>query len=127
MLYIEDNEVNAQLMRAILRQRPEIELRICADGGSGLAAARALTPGLILLDMHLPDMGGEAAAAALRADDRLCRAPVLVVSADATRMQIDTMRQFGVQACLTKPLELAETLRVIDLMLDGTGTTGYGR
>jgi len=38
---------------------------------------------------------------------------------DAARMQIDTMRQFGVQACLTKPLELAETLRVIDLTLDG--------
>ena len=102
--------------------------RFVAGGGTALPALEfEAGPDLILLDMHLPDMGGEAVAAALRADDRLCRTPVVVVSADATRMQIDTMRQFGVQACLTKPLELAETLRVIDLMLDGTGTTDCGR
>ena len=124
VLYIEDNEVNAQLMRAILRQRPEITLQINEDGCSGLAAARAEPPDLILLDMHLPDIGGEAVMAALRADERLCRTPVVVVSADATRLQISTMQELGVQAYLTKPLELAETLRVIDLMLDGAATTG---
>ena len=119
VLYIEDNEVNAHLMRAILRQRPEIELQICEDGRSGLAAAQAEPPNLILLDMHLPDIGGEDVMAALRADALLCRTPVVVVSADATRMQISAMQQLGVQAYLTKPLELAETLRVVDLFLGG--------
>ncbi len=44
VLYIEDNPDNAQLMRAVLRQRPDIALQICDDGASGLAAAHARPP-----------------------------------------------------------------------------------
>ncbi len=117
VLYIEDNEVNAQLMRAILRQRPEVVLEVCTDAASGLAAARREWPDLVLLDMHLPDADGDAVLAALRSEPRGATLPIVVVSADATHAQISAMRQRGVHDYLTKPLELGATLRVVDEVL----------
>ncbi|MBC7940949.1 MAG: response regulator [Chitinophagaceae bacterium] len=126
VVYIEDNEVNAQLMRAILRQRPQIDLQIHAFAASALQALRAQPPDLILLDMHLPDASGEEVLAALQADPRLCRIPVVAVSADATHARIDAVLQRGVQAYLTKPLLLSDTLDVIDRMLAANRTIGLG-
>ena len=126
VVYIEDNEVNAQLMRAILRQRPQIDLQIHELAASALQALRDQPPDLILLDMHLPDASGEEVLAALQADPRLCRIPVVAVSADATRARIDAVLQRGVQAYLTKPLLLADVLDVIDRMLAASGMNGPG-
>ena len=47
------------------------------DGRSGIAAARALRPDIVLLDVHLPDIDGfEVAAALTRSDD----APIVVLT-----------------------------------------------
>jgi DNA-binding NarL/FixJ family response regulator len=47
------------------------------DGRSGIAAARALRPDIVLLDVHLPDLDGFGVAAALTgADD----APIVVLT-----------------------------------------------
>ena len=48
-------EVNAELMRAVLRMRPNLELSVATTIESGLARARQRRPDVILLDMHLPD------------------------------------------------------------------------
>ncbi len=78
--------------------------------------------------MHLPDMDGEAVMLALRADAQLCHVPVVVVSADATGLQMRTMQDLGVRAYLTKPLALAETLQTIDsCLLDGAAAPGDDR
>jgi PAS domain S-box-containing protein len=125
VVYIEDNEVNAQLMRAILRQRPHIQLQIHPLAMSGLGAVVADPPDLLLLDMHLPDGSGEQVLAALQADARLKRIPVVVVSADATHARVDAVLGSGVRAYLTKPLVLAETLSVVDqLLADGASKPG---
>ncbi len=126
VVYIEDNEVNAQLMRAILRQRPEVELEICIDAASGLAAVRRERPDLVLLDMHLPDADGEGVIAALRAEPAGAALPIVVVSADATQGQIDATRALGVRDYLTKPLNLAATLRVVDAVLAESGAPAVG-
>lgn len=123
VLYIEDNEVNAQLVRAILRQRPDLDLTTFALGLAGLEAARADPPDLILLDIHLSDARGEDLLDAMQADPRLRQVPVVVVSADATRDQAKSMLMRGALAYLTKPLEVAEALRVIDMALNSRATT----
>jgi PAS domain S-box-containing protein len=117
IVYIEDNEVNATLMRAILRQRPGIECRVYPRADLGLEAIRASPPDLILLDMHLPDAAGEDVLATLRAEDRLRQIPVVVVSADATYARIEAALKSGVQAYVTKPLLMADTLAVVDRFL----------
>jgi DNA-binding NarL/FixJ family response regulator len=47
------------------------------DGRSGIVAAHALRPDIVLLDVHLPDLDGfEVAAALTRSDD----APIVVLA-----------------------------------------------
>ncbi|CAD5373934.1 Histidine kinase [Rubrivivax sp. A210] len=124
VLYIEDNEVNALLMREILRLRPRVQLDLAATVAEGLELVRRHRPQLVLLDMHLPDAHGSVALDAIRADASLAGTVVIVVSADATRQQVNTMLARGARSYLTKPLRVPEALAAIDAALGVASPSG---
>ncbi len=86
-------------------------------GRAGLDLARERQPDLIALDLHLPDISGETVLEHLRADPSTVGIPVVVLSADATRRQIDRLLAAGAQAYLTKPLDVQAFLAVVDAHL----------
>ncbi len=112
--YIEDNETNIEVMRGILAQRPQVTLEVSMTGLDGLAAVRQRRPDLILLDMHLPDIGGLELLRHLKRDDVIADIPVLVVSADATPARIEQALTLGAAHYLTKPVDLGSFLRTLD-------------
>ena len=114
ILYIEDNVSNLALIEQLLEEKPEIELMSAMQGQLGLALARQHSPDLILLDLHLPDLPGWEVLAQLKASDATRNIPVIVISADATKRQIDRLMARGAIGYLTKPLEVQEFFRVID-------------
>ena len=59
ILYIEDNLSNISLVEQILSRYPGVRLLKARQGKLGLELANKQTPDWILLDLHLPDMGGE--------------------------------------------------------------------
>jgi PAS domain S-box-containing protein len=127
LLYIEDTVANIRLIEEVLRQRPSIELLPAMLGRLGLELAREHHPDLILLDLHLPDLGGEEVLERLRADDTTRDIPVVVLSADATKRELPRLLAAGVHAYLTKPIGLPRLLHVIDEVLepaDGDSTRG---
>jgi hypothetical protein len=94
---------------------------VAADRGeTGLRLAGEVHPDLILLDLHLPDVPGETVLTALKADPRTSSIPVVVLSADATPGRVTRAEVAGADHYLTKPLDLAEFLRVVEAVLDGT-------
>ena len=58
MLYIEDDDNNISLVKALLKRRPQIELQVAMNGRDGIQAAIDKQPALILLDNRLPDATG---------------------------------------------------------------------
>jgi signal transduction histidine kinase/CheY-like chemotaxis protein len=79
VLIVDDQEV----MRVVLAQFLDARLysALHAETGSeGLAKARAEQPGLILLDLGLPDMNGRQVLAELRADPATRSIPVVLVT-----------------------------------------------
>jgi CheY-like chemotaxis protein len=60
-------------------------------------------PGLILLDLHLPDMDGAPVLARPRRDPATAHAPVVALPADATPGQAQRLLDAGADAYLTKP------------------------
>jgi len=122
VLYVEDNETNVEVMRGVLRQRPQVHLEVATLGLDGLAAARRLHPDLILLDMHLPDITGPELLRHLMADDETAAIPVVVVSADATPARIEQALTLGASHYVTKPLALAPFLQILDEVLNATET-----
>jgi len=118
VLYIEDNDTNAELMRGMLANRPQIELTVAANGRDGLAAARARPPHLILLDIGLPDIDGLQVLRLVRDDPRLARVPVIVVSADTSEQRVDAALAGGASEFLSKPLDLRALLHAVDHQLE---------
>jgi len=123
VLYIEDNQANTRLMTRILRQRPGVELAVAGTGESGLAAVRARRPDLLLLDLHLPDTTGEQVLWALWRDPETRGVPTVVLTADATPGLSQRLRAAGARALLTKPLDIARVLELVDrhLVTDDAG------
>jgi PAS domain S-box-containing protein len=120
--YIEDNETNIEVMRGMLLRRPQVKLSVSVNGLDGLAAVRLHRPSLILLDMHLPDIDGLELLRHLKDDDDLGSIPVVVVSADATAAHIEAALTAGAAHYITKPVNLASFLAILDELLDALDT-----
>lgn len=114
VLYIEDNRANVRLLERLLAHRPGVRLLTAATGTEGFACAVRESPGLILLDLHLPDLQGDEILERLARDSRTRDIPVIVLSADATRDHAERVLKMGARGYLTKPLLLSALLAAID-------------
>jgi CheY-like chemotaxis protein/anti-sigma regulatory factor (Ser/Thr protein kinase) len=114
VLYVEDNLSNLRLVERIVDQRPGVKLVSAMQGRLGLDLAREHRPDLILLDVHLPDLSGLDVLRLCREDPRIRDIPVVILSADASEGQIRRLLDAGAHAYLTKPLDVAKLLALLD-------------
>ena len=114
VLYAEDNEVNAELMRQIVRMRPAVSLRIAENGSIALEMATLDPPDLMLVDMNLGDMTGIELAQLLQRNRSTRDVRLVALSADALPAQIEAATRCGFEGYLTKPIKVRELLAVID-------------
>jgi signal transduction histidine kinase/CheY-like chemotaxis protein len=114
LLYIEDTVANIRLVEEILSSRPSVRVLPAGMGTLGVELAAEHRPDLVLLDLHLPDIGGDEVIARLRGDERTKDIPVVVLSADATDLTPGPLLEAGAQAYLTKPIGVRELLEVVD-------------
>jgi signal transduction histidine kinase/ActR/RegA family two-component response regulator len=119
LLYIEDTVANVRLIEDILARRPSVQLLPAMLGRLGVDLALEHRPDLILLDLHLPDIGGQEVLARLRADAVTRDIPVVVLSADATRRHLDEVMALGARGYLTKPIGVRKLLETLDRHLAG--------
>jgi signal transduction histidine kinase/CheY-like chemotaxis protein len=114
VLYIEDEPVNVEVMRAVLSHRPGVEMHAAASIAEGLEALQRCVPALLLLDIQLPDGDGLALLAQLRADPALAGLPVVVVSADALDETTRRALAAGADKVLAKPYDFERLLALVD-------------
>jgi signal transduction histidine kinase/response regulator RpfG family c-di-GMP phosphodiesterase len=114
ILYIEDNLSNIRLIQQILARYPGVRLLDAMQGKLGLELAKTHMPDWILLDLHLPDMGGEEVLRILRQDQRTQVIPVTILSADATPSQINRLKAAGAREYLTKPLDVRQLIALLE-------------
>ena len=113
ILLVDDSPTELALMKHALRGN-KYKLITASNGEEALETLSRLKPDLILLDVNLPDIPGHEVLAQLRADPRTSDIPVLVISADATSIQMQRMLETGARAYLTKPLDVKRFLSVLD-------------
>ena len=118
VLYVEDLVANVTLVEQILRHRPDVTVLPAMLGGMALDLAKEHAPDLVLLDLHLPDIGGDEVLARLKGDPATRDIPVVVFSADATRRQTEELVAAGAQDYLTKPIRVADLLAAVDAVLE---------
>jgi signal transduction histidine kinase/DNA-binding response OmpR family regulator len=114
VVYIEDNVANVQVIERLLTDRPNTRLHVAMTGQLGIDLARQHDPTVILLDLHLADMGGDIVLQRLRSDPTTAAIPVVVLSADASESSIRRLRESGASGYLTKPVDLYKLLELLD-------------
>ncbi len=114
LLYIEDNLSNLRLVERVIARRRGVKLISAIKGRLGLDLARQHRPDLILLDLHLPDVPGDEVLRRLRQDPQTRNIPVVIISADASPGQIKRLLDTGARAYLTKPIDIAQLLALVE-------------
>jgi signal transduction histidine kinase/ActR/RegA family two-component response regulator len=123
VLYIEDNLLNLNLIEHALVYRPEVNLLTAMQGSIGLDLVREHHPGLILLDLNLPDIPGEEILRRIKEDPKTDNIPVVIISADAIPDRVKRLLNTGAKAYLTKPLDLRTFFNVLDEVFDKEGVS----
>jgi CheY-like chemotaxis protein len=125
VLVVDDYDVNRRIYCEHLRAWG----CVADEAASGRAALDALRRaadldpyGLVLLDMHMPEMDGEATAAAIRAEPRLAELPLILLSSVGAHPSAAWAQARGFVATLTKPVRRAHLLEVV-----GSASAGAAR
>jgi len=114
-LLAEDNEAN-QMVATELLSRLGIELDIASNGKDAVDMARA-DPAryvCVLMDMQMPVMDGLDATRAIRADPACRELPIIAMTANAMKQDLDACLAAGMNDYVIKPIDrgaLAATLR----------------
>jgi two-component system cell cycle response regulator DivK len=116
LLYIEDNEMNRDMLSRRL-QRRGFEVLIASDGEQGVGMAAAEKPDLILMDMSLPLLDGWEATRRLKAASDTAGIPIIGLTAHAMATDRDKCLEAGCDDYDTKPVELGRLLGKIERLL----------
>ena len=111
ILCVDDNETNRFMIGRIL-ERAGFTLCFAADGESGVAAAKAEQPDLILMDIELPGIDGFEATRQIKADRETDRIPVVALSAHEASDKSAEIAACGCDGFMTKPLNFRKLIEV---------------
>ena len=118
VLVVEDSHVIQRLIEVCLKPAGfEVETR--DDGPSGLEAAIADPPDLLILDVGLPKMDGWEVLSRLRSDLGTRNLRVLVLTAHAQEETRERADRGGADAFLTKPFRPNDLRRVVTELVAG--------
>jgi CheY-like chemotaxis protein len=124
ILLAEDDRGDQELTRRALEEgKIRNDLRIVEDGEEALAylhrrgkykdPATSPRPDLLLLDLNLPRVDGREVLERVRADSKLRRMAVVVLT--TSRQEEDILRSYelGCNSFITKPVDMDQFIRVI--------------
>ena len=116
ILYVEDNEMNRQIVRDLLK-RTTYTLLEAYDGEAGVAKALEVKPDLILMDIQLPKISGLDATRRLRAEAATANTPIVTITSFALSGDDVKAKEAGATAYLAKPYSPRDLLALIRKIL----------
>ena len=121
ILLVEDNEINREIETELL-QDVGFTIDEAVNGAIAVEKVRASAPGeydLILMDIQMPVMDGWQAAQAIRglANPALASIPIVALSANVFQSDINKSLDSGMEAHLTKPIDIPALLKTIERIL----------
>ena len=112
VLVVEDNQDNLLTIAAILDEIG-CKYRTARNGREAVELTRELRPRLVLMDMQLPELGGEDATRAIRSDPSVAAVPIIAITAKAMKGDREKILACGCDEYLSKPLDPAEVMEVV--------------
>ncbi|MAE93955.1 MAG: DNA-binding response regulator [Deltaproteobacteria bacterium] len=121
ILVVDDEPDLLELVRFHLDQAG-YEVGVCESGQKGLEKIRRSPPDLLILDLMLPDLPGTEICRQIRADDRLAKLPILMLTAKGEEVDRVVGFELGVDDYVPKPFSPRElVLRVAAILRRARG------
>jgi CheY-like chemotaxis protein/HPt (histidine-containing phosphotransfer) domain-containing protein len=124
ILVAEDNEINQKVILqqlALLGQTADV-----ADNGRKAREQwQSGDYGLLLTDLHMPEMDGYELTAAIRAAEAgKSRIPIIAITANALKGEADHCREAGMDDYLSKPVQLVNLKAMLEKWLPSVAGVG---
>lgn len=116
ILVVDDDAVIRDLIAAILEDEAHYEVVQAVNGREALKRLRESVIDAIICDVNMPVMSGIELIQAVRADSRLRRTPVVVVSAVATPATLDP--SLDADVLIEKPFDITTLTACLDFALN---------
>lgn len=125
ILLVEDNVQDIEItQRAFAKGRVRNELAVVRDGeeaidylyhrGKYQDPTTSPRPGMILLDLNLPKVGGLEVLKQIKKDDQLKQIPVIVLTVSQREEDVVRSYDLGVNTYIQKPVEFDNFMRVVN-------------
>jgi CheY-like chemotaxis protein len=121
VLLVEDNPGDAELTRIALEDsKISVNLNVVEDGVEAMAFlqkqgnyANAPHPDIVLLDLNLPKKDGREVLAEIKADKKLRRIPVVVLTTSQSEEDILKAYNLSANCFITNPVDFDQFVKIV--------------
>ena len=117
-LVVDDFSTMRRIVKNLLNDLGYAHVTEADDGATALPMLKNGDFDFLITDWNMPGMPGLELLKAVRADGRLAKMPVLMLTAEAKREQIIEAAQAGVNGYVIKPFTAVTLKEKIDKILD---------
>jgi CheY-like chemotaxis protein len=112
VLLVDDDHICREIATELLRERG-LGVTTVASGTEALALPDSQRFDLVLMDLHMPGMGGIETARRMRKKPGRDRLPIIAMSAEPLDGDSSRLADAGLDGYISKPVEPATLARVI--------------
>ncbi len=122
ILLAEDNPVNQRVAVTLLQRRGH-HVTVAGDGHEALKALEREAFDLVLMDVHMPNLGGFETTAMIRESEKGTdrHLPIVALTALAMKGDREQCLEAGMDAYISKPLKASELLGLLDRLFPRGG------
>jgi two-component system chemotaxis response regulator CheY len=117
ILVVDDFSTMRRIVKNLLQELGYSDITEADDGNTALPMLKAGAFDFLITDWNMPGMPGLDLLKAVRADGKLAKLPVLMLTAEAKREQIIEAAQAGVSGYVIKPFTAVTLKEKIDKIL----------
>ena len=105
IMYIDDNETERMIVRAIFDQNPRLTTMCCNGCEEAISVINEFKPHLILLDLVMPNIDGLETLTKIRQMKGFEKTPVIFLTAEEKVKMLDQYKNLGVLGVMHKPVK----------------------
>jgi two-component system, chemotaxis family, chemotaxis protein CheY len=116
-LVVDDFSTMRRIVKNLLQELGYNDITEADDGNTALPLLKNGSFDILITDWNMPGMPGLELLKAVRADEKLAKMPVLMLTAEAKREQIIEAAQAGVSGYVIKPFTAVTLKEKLDKIL----------
>jgi len=122
ILLVEDDQEDVVLIRKAIQELKFIpQMDIVKDGQECMDYLRkagqyaaVTSPDIVLLDLNMPRKDGREVLLEMRADQRLKKIPVIILTTSESGVDINKAYELGANCYINKPVDFAQVQKVVE-------------